>query len=90
MRALGWGKRVSLHTLRHSYATHLLEAGVDVVTVQQLLGHRDLQTTARYLHVSLRHLQHLPSPLDTLVATPAAAALGPTAAAAPPSAEDQP
>jgi site-specific recombinase XerD len=74
VRALGWSKRVSLHTLRHSYATHLLEAGVDVVTVQHLLGHRDLQTTARYLHVSLRHLQHLPSPLDELVATPAPAA----------------
>jgi site-specific recombinase XerD len=75
VRALGWsGKGVSLHTLRHSYATHLLEAGVDVVTLQHLLGHRDLQTTARYLHASTRHLQRLPSPLDTLVATPAAAA----------------
>ena len=91
VRALGWSKRVSLHTLRHSYATHLLEAGVDVVTVQQLLGHRALQTTARYLHVSWRHLQHLPSPLDVLVATPPpTAAPGPTAAAAPPWAEDQP
>jgi site-specific recombinase XerD len=70
VRGLGWSKRVSLHTLRHSYATHLLEAGVDVVTVQHLLGHRDLQTTARYLHVSTRHLQRVPSPLDSLVATP--------------------
>jgi integrase/recombinase XerD len=70
VRALGWSKRVSLHTLRHSYATHLLEAGVDVVTLQHLLGHNDLQTTARYLHVSTLHLQRLPNPLDTLVATP--------------------
>jgi site-specific recombinase XerD len=70
VRALGWHKLVSLHTLRHSYATHLLEAGVDVVTLQHLLGHNDLQTTARYLHVSTRHLQRLPNPLDDLVARP--------------------
>jgi integrase/recombinase XerD len=70
VRSLGWSKHVSLHTLRHSYATHLLEAGVDVVTLQHLLGHNDLQTTARYLHMSTRHLQRLPSPLDTLVAKP--------------------
>ncbi len=70
VRALGWNKHVSLHTLRHSYATHLLEAGVDVVTLQHLLGHNDLETTARYLHVSTLHLQRLPNPLDTLVATP--------------------
>jgi len=71
VRTLGWSKRVSLHTLRHSYATHLLEAGVDVVTLQHLLGHNDLETTARYLHVSTLHLQHLPNPLDTLVGRPA-------------------
>jgi integrase/recombinase XerD len=74
VRSLGFRKRVSLHTLRHSYATHLLEAGVDVVTLQRLLGHRDLSTTARYLHVSLRHLQHLASPLDALLVAPPAAA----------------
>jgi integrase/recombinase XerD len=73
VRALGWNKHVSLHTLRHSYATHLLEAGVDVVTLQHLLGHNDLQTTARYLHVSTLHLQRLPNPLDGLVAAPRAA-----------------
>jgi integrase/recombinase XerD len=70
VRALGWQKHVSLHTLRHSYATHLLEAGVDVVTLQHLLGHNDLSTTARYLHVSTLHLQRLPNPLDALVAKP--------------------
>jgi integrase/recombinase XerD len=70
VRGLGWHKHVSLHTLRHSYATHLLEAGVDVVTLQHLLGHNDLETTARYLHVSTRHLQRLPNPLDDLVARP--------------------
>jgi integrase/recombinase XerD len=75
VRPLGFGKAVSMHTLRHSYATHLLEAGVDVVTLQRLLGHRDLSTTARYLHVSTQQLQRTPSPLDALLATalPAAA-----------------
>ena len=56
------------HTLRHSYATHLLEAGVDVVTLQAILGHRDLHTTAHYLHVSTRRLHQTPSLLDLLVA----------------------
>jgi integrase/recombinase XerD len=53
-------KSASMHTLRHSYATHLLEAGVDVVTVQRLLGHNSLQTTAGYLHTSTRQMQRVP------------------------------
>ena len=62
----GLRKKATLHTLRHSYATHLLEAGVDVVTLQKLLGHSDLSTTARYLHLSTRQMQKLPNVLDLL------------------------
>ena len=68
VRAAGLTKKASLHTLRHSYATHLLEAGVGVVTIQQLLGHRDLQTTARYLHLTAPQLGQTPGLLEQLPA----------------------
>ena len=55
-----------IHTLRHCFATHLMDAGVDVRTIQVLLGHTSLKTTARYLKVTNRHIQSLRSPLDLL------------------------
>jgi integrase/recombinase XerD len=68
----GITKRVSPQILRHSYATHQLEAGVDLKTLQVLLGHRDLETTSRYLHLSNRHLQAVSTPLERIRMKPAA------------------
>ena len=62
----GLQKGVHPHTLRHCFATHLLEAGADLRTIQILLGHNDLKETARYLHLSQRHLHAAASPLDSL------------------------
>lgn len=65
--AIGIEKRVGPHTLRHSFATHLLEQGVDIRVIQVMVGHTKLDTTARYAHVASRVLRDVSSPLDRLV-----------------------
>lgn len=67
--ALGWTKHVKPHTMRHSFATHLLEAGTDIRVIQVLLGHRALTSTATYTHLSTASLQGTKSPLDLMPTT---------------------
>jgi integrase/recombinase XerD len=56
----------SIHALRHSFATHLLDTGTDVTMIMKLLGHNDIKTTLRYLHVTNRDILQIVSPLDDL------------------------
>jgi len=65
-RRAGIKKKITPHTLRHSWATHLLERGTDLKTIQVLLGHANLEATTIYLHLSQRHFQSMTNPVDAL------------------------
>jgi site-specific recombinase XerD len=73
--ACGITKRVTPHSMRHAFATHLLETGADIRTIQVLLGHGSIRTTVRYTRVSQKHVARVKSPLD-LVGTPQGRLLG--------------
>ncbi|PIY17826.1 MAG: integron integrase, partial [Elusimicrobia bacterium CG_4_10_14_3_um_filter_49_12_50_7] len=62
----GIDKRVGCHTLRHSFATHMLENGANIRVLQELLGHADVKTTEIYTHVMSRDIRSLQSPLDRI------------------------
>ncbi len=64
---LALSRQASIHTLRHSFARHLLEKGYDIRTIQELLRHTNLQTTMIYTHVAKRNILGVISPLDSLV-----------------------
>jgi site-specific recombinase XerD len=66
VQAAGLDKRVTVHTLRHSFATHLLEQGVDIRIIQDLLGHRHISATTRYARVALNTVRRIQSPLELL------------------------
>jgi len=66
MHKAGVNKEVGIHSLRHSYATHLLEQGTDIRFIQELLGHKDIKTTLIYTNVTNNSIRNIKSPLDNL------------------------
>jgi integrase/recombinase XerD len=78
-RDAGLTRKCTPHTLRHCFATHLLDAGADLVVLQALLGHRAIKSTARYTHVTTRRLRQIVSPLDLLPVVPPGTDRGPQA-----------
>ncbi len=64
---VGIQKKISVHTLRHSFATHLLEGGVDLRYIQELLGHQSSKTTEIYTHVTEKSIKNIQSPLDKIM-----------------------
>ena len=66
-KQLGLPKGISFHSLRHSFATYLVENRIDVTFVQELLGHNDVRTTFRYMHVSQKKINQIESPLDRAI-----------------------
>ena len=66
MRRAGIQKRIHPHTLRHCFATHLLDNGAELPTIQRLLGHEDIRDTMIYLHLSTRKMKDAPNPLETI------------------------
>jgi len=66
VNAAGFSPAVTVHTLRHSFATHLLEAGVDIRVIQDLLGHRHITSTSRYARVAINTIRQIQSPLERL------------------------
>lgn len=66
VRRTGLGKRITCHTFRHSYATHLLENGTNIRVVQELMAHADVKTTEIYTHVMQKNISAVASPLDIL------------------------
>lgn len=63
----GVNKKGSIHALRHSFATHLIEGGTDIFSIKELLGHTNIRTTTKYIHVSKKHISKIQSPLDKLL-----------------------